>query len=744
MAKNKKAKARFPSRDEILEYIEGSPGKITKRDIANAFHIKGQDRIRLKKILKEFVAQGALARDAGKSLRPAGTLPHVLVVEITGSDEYGDLMARPQTWEGAEAPPRIYITQYKKKKAAALASGDFALVRVSPEEDEGGPFYTARIIRTLKGAPSTFIGVFHKTRDGGEIRPADKKNRKVYAVSKSFANDAPDNSLVLAEAEKKGTRTYRPHAKVIENLGDLSQPKSVSLIAIHHHDIPFKFTGEVLRDAAAASAPSPKGRADLRGLAFITIDPADARDHDDAVMVSGDNDAKNPGGFIISVAIADVAHYVRPGSALDKEAERRGNSAYFPDRVVPMLPEALSADLCSLVKGKDRAVFVCHLKINKDGKKLSHRFERAVIKCAANLSYQEVQGELDAGKGPWFEVTKPLYDAYLALKVARDARGPLALEMPERKIILDDDGNVADVVIRKTLAMHKVIEEFMVATNVAAAETLVNKRVLCMFRIHEEPGAEKLDALRQFLTSLNLKLARGQVLKPELFNRLLDKVADAPNRDLVNLMVLRTQSQAAYSPDNIGHFGLALQKYAHFTSPIRRYADILVHRALITALGLGKDGLAQADIKQFRKIAEDISEAERRAMFAERESTDRYLALYLSDRVGDKFQARISGVTRFGLFASVMPTGADGFIPMASLSDDFYILDDRNKRLIGRRNGRIFKLGDIIDVRLVEAEKITGSLKLEVLGASSLPLNLLKPVQRKGYQKNRGRRGKRR
>jgi len=739
MAKSKKSKPRFPTRDEILEYIENASGKVTKRDIANAFHIKGDNRVRLKRLLKTLLEEGRLAKDPGQALRPAGTLPHVLVVEIAGVDEFGDLMARPQKWDGNGEPPRIFISE-RRKKSPALAKGELALVRISAEEDRDGLYYAARVIKVLKGAPRTFIGVFHVTDEGGRIVPADKKVRKVFTADKESACNVSDNSLVLAEAAAGG-RTFQPLARILENLGDLSQPKSISLIAIHHHDIPYRFPPEVLREAETARPPSPKGRTDLRELPFITIDPPDARDHDDAVLATPDDDKKNKGGWRISVAIADVAHYVRPGTKLDKEAEVRGNSCYFPDRVVPMLPEVLSADLCSLVKAKDRAVFVCHLKIDAGGKILSHRFERATINCAANLSYQEVQAELDQGSGEWFRLTSALYRAYQTLDIARRVRAPLDLELPERRITLNDDGTIKDISILEVLAAHKIIEDFMIAANVAAAETLTKRNVLCMFRVHEEPGLEKMEALRQFLATLGLKLARGQVIKPDTFNQLLQKVEGKGIDALVNEMVLRTQSQAYYSPDNLGHFGLALSKYAHFTSPIRRYSDILVHRALITALGLGPDGLKTEDIGAFRKMAEDISAAERRAMAAERESTDRYLAAHLAEQVGADFKARISGVTRFGLFVAVEPTGADGFIPMKTLYDDFYDLDQKAMRLKGRRTGKIYKLGDKIEVRLVEAEKITGALRFEVLGEGSLPQNLMRPT---GFRKQKEKRGRKR
>lgn len=730
MAKSKKKAPRFPTPDDILEYIESAPGKVTKRDLANAFTIKGDERIRLKKMLRQMVDRGQIAKDLGKALRPAGALPNVLVVEVGGVDEYGDLTARPAAWKEKVPPPRIFIGHKQSKKTPALARGDHALVKVHAMEDRDGLYYSARIIRVIRGAPRTFIGVYHQTKEGASISPTDKRVRDTFTVPKGHEGNAEHNALVLAEAGPKPRgrgKFLERTARVLENLGDLAQPKSISLIALHHHDIPYQFSREVLNEAAGVKAPPVKTRVDLRKLPFVTIDPEDARDHDDAVLAAPDDDENNRGGWKISVAIADVAHYVRPGTPLDKEAEKRGNSCYFPDRVVPMLPESLSADLCSLVKGEDRAVFVCHLKISAQGRIHSHRFERAYINCDANLSYRQVQDEIESKSGKWWTLIRPLYEAYRTLDRERTARGPLNLEVPERRVMLKDDGTIDDIIVREVWPAHKIIEEMMIAANVAAAETLNRHNTLCMYRVHEEPSKEKIENLRNFLSTLGLGLARGQVMTPKLFNQLLAKVEGSKTQEVVNEMVLRSQSQAYYSPDNLGHFGLGLKQYAHFTSPIRRYSDILVHRGLITALGLGKDGLKTESLSEFRKIAEDISLAERRAMAAERESVDRYLAMYMSERLGEAFTAKISGVTRFGLFATLPHSGADGFIPMSSMRHDYFRFDDKAMRLVGRHTGQVYRLGEQIRVRLVEADKFSGSLRFEIMTGATLPENLMRP-----------------
>jgi ribonuclease R len=314
-------------------------------------------------------------------------------------------------------------------------------------------------------------------------------------------------------------------------------------------------------------------------------------------------------------------------------------------------------------------------------------------------------------------VIEPLYGAFAALRAARERREPLALELPERRVLLGADGRIRAVVPRPHYDSHRLIEEFMIAANVCAAETLEEARQPCMYRVHDEPAHEKVEALREFLDSLGLRFAKGQVLKPALFNRVLRHVEGTPQAHLVNQVVLRSQSQAAYSPDNIGHFGLALRRYAHFTSPIRRYADLLVHRALIGGLRLGDGGLSGEEAGAFAAIADHISMTERRAMTAERDALDRFTAAYMADRVGATFAGRIDGVTRFGLFVELAESGADGLIPISALGDDFYIHDERLHALVGRRTGRTFRLGDEIEVRLAEAELVTGSLRLELVSA---------------------------
>ncbi len=711
---NDTRKAPFPTREQILEFLKTFSGKAGKREIAKAFHIRGDDRIRLKKLLNEMKADGLL--DAGHKgiVHSSGGLPNVTVIDITGIDSHGEPTGHPSSWKGQGPPPEILVPV--RSRAPVLGLGDRALARLTRLEDGR---YEAAVIRKLQASGPAVLGQFSVVEDEGRVTPVDKKARDQLKVAKADWNGAKPGDMVLAEV-KKGSRMGLKPARIREVLGSLTEPKSISLIAIHAHGIPTEFNPDTIKEAESAKPAALGKRSDLRDIPLVTIDPPDARDHDDAIWAEADTDPKNPGGWHILVAIADVAWYVRPGSELDKEAIKRGNSVYFPDRVVPMLPEALSADLCSLKVGKDRACMAVHMWLDANGRKIRHKFVRGLMRSAASLHYAEAQAAFDGDPtkqaAPLVDsVIKPLYGAYRALVKERDRRQPLALDLPEREIHLNDLGKVVDIRERQRLDAHKLVEEFMILANVAAAETLEAHHQPCMYRIHDEPGLEKVEALRTFLKSLDYNLAKGQVLRPSIFNNILNKSQGTGHAQVVSDVVLRSQSQAVYSPDNIGHFGLALPRYAHFTSPIRRYADTLVHRALISALKLGDGGLGTHDRENFTETAEHISSTERRAMLAERESNDRYIAAYMVDHVGASLTGRISGVTRFGLFISLDGSGGDGLIPVTSLYSDYYRHDPDHHRLIGEHTGRIYRLGDSVKVRLAEANPVSGGIRLDLL-----------------------------
>jgi len=708
-----------PDRETLLAFIQES-GTVNKRDIARHFGIKGSDKIYLKQMLKELALEGVLAQDQARSFRPADSLPSVTVVMFDGLDNFGELLLAVPQVQLDEKP--IIRLDKASRKHANMGPGDRALAKLHRVSDKK-QIYRATIMKRLQSAPDSVLGIFRGGENGGRIVPTDKKAKHDLLVSIADMGDAQDGDLVLAEpVGKRGRQAYRHMARVREVLGDINAPKSISLIAIHEHGIPVDFPKEVIRAAETAADPGLKGRVDMRHIPLITIDPADARDHDDAVFAEQDTDPKNPGGWHAIVAIADVSHFVTPGSALDREAYRRGNSCYFPDRVVPMLPEALSNGLCSLKPHADRAALACHMWFDADGTKLRHKFERVLMRSHANIAYERVQAAIDGAPDAEAAdlldgVLKPLYGLYAALTDARERREPLNLELPERKIIMDDDGVVTSIDVRERLDAHKLVEEMMIAANVAAAEQLEAKQTPLLYRTHEEPPMAKLEALRDFLKGEDLNLAKGAVMMPRLFNQILRQVEGETRAPLINEVILRSQTQAYYGPEQVGHFGLALSRYAHFTSPIRRYADLIVHRALVKALKLGDGGLSEAEIKDLPKIGEHISDTERRAMSAERKSKDRYIASYLAQHVGDVFKARITGVTRFGLFLGLEPTGADALLPISALHGDYFEHDETHHRLIGKRTGLMYKLGDMLDVLLEEADKVTGGIKVVLADA---------------------------
>ncbi len=713
----------FPERDALVAFIRAHPGKLGTREIAREFGLKNADRVELKRILRELADEGTIAK-TGKKIHEPAALPPTVMADITGRDSDGELIATPTEWdevENGEAPKiRIHIPR-RPQAGTAAGVGDRALLRIEKPDDSEGA-YRGRVIKVIDHAKTRVLGIFRALPGGGgRLIPVDKKQvGRELNIAKADSNGAEDGDLVSVDLVR--SRGFGlASGKVKERLGSLASEKAVSLIAIHAHEIPQTFSPAALREAEDAKPATLKGREDWRSLPLVTIDPPDAKDHDDAVHAEPDPDPNNKGGHIVTVAIADVAFYVRPGSALDRDALTRGNSVYFPDRVVPMLPERISNDLCSLVPGEPRGALAVRMVIGNDGRKRSHSFHRILMRSAAKLNYAQAQATIDGRPddltGSLLDpILKPLYDAYATVKRARDERDPLDLDIPERKILLKADGTVDRVIGPERLDAHKLIEEFMILANVAAAEMLEKKALPLIYRVHDEPTLEKVHNLQEFLKTLDLPFAKSGALRPALFNRVLAQVKGHDSEPLVNEVVLRSQAQAEYSAENYGHFGLNLRRYAHFTSPIRRYADLIVHRALIRGLGLGEGALPETEtLESLSEVAAQISVTERRAMKAERETADRLIAHFLADRIGATFQGRISGVTRAGLFVKLSDTGADGLIPIRTLGTEYFNYDEARHALVGSRSGAMHRLGDVVDVRLVEAAPVAGALRFELL-----------------------------
>ncbi|WP_159709244.1 ribonuclease R family protein [Sphingomonas sp. AX6] len=732
MAKKPKP-AGLPTRQQILDFIETTDTPAGKREIARAFGLTAQDKIALKALLKDMADEGLIDSAPGRAFHKMGGLPKVTVLRIVDADDSGTIWAVPERWEAEGVPePRLRVRERSKK--SALGVGDRILART----EEAGNGWIAHPMKKLERGEALMLGVLHE--EGGKfwLQGIEKKERRDFPVSDTGGASVGD--LVLAE---KAGRPPRMTARVTQRLGDPFEARSFSLIAIHKHSIPNVFSDELIEEAGRVAKQPLGEREDLRHLPIVAIDPADARDHDDAVWAAPDDDPSNPGGWRAIVAIADVSFYVRPGSLLDKEARRRGNSVYFPDRVVPMLPEILSADVCSLKEGQDRAAMACHFRVSKDGKLSDWRFTRAVIRVAANIAYEDAQAAIDAHQakiksvriersrdtqpdaqrvstsletnGDLVEAALlPLWNCWAALSKARDAREPLDLDLPERRIVLDEKGRILSVAPRERLDAHRLIEDYMIAANVCAAKALEAKKAPVMYRIHEPPSREKLVALKDYLETFDVPFALGQVVRPATFNHVLKRIGDSDFKPQVMEQVLRTQTQAYYGPANHGHFGLALGSYAHFTSPIRRYADLVVHRSLVSAYRLGEGGLSADDAENMERVGEVISTLERRAMEAERETVDRYVAAYLSEHVGQVMEARITGVASFGFFATVDGVGGDGLVPARDLGTEYFRYDEKSQALVGDDSGDRFVSGQHLQLRLVEANPVSGALRFEL------------------------------
>ncbi len=789
----------MPTRQQIIEFITAAPSSSGKREIARAFGLHGAEKIQLKALLKDMTDEGLIDAAPGRAFHKMGGVPKVTVLRIV--DVEGDsVIAVPEHWEAeGKPPPRLRVVD--RGRRSALGVGDRILART----EEKGSGYIAHPMKKLARGEELMLGVVQREGDRWWLKPVDKKERRETIISELGV--AGEGDLVLAE---KSGRPPRITAKVTEILGDPFAPKSFSLIAIHKYAIPNVFSEELLEDAgrmarfslnpprneegdrkavegsggrraqsfdeiqadpapstaAARRSPSPfRGgfdREDLRHLPIVAIDPVDARDHDDAVWASPRDD----GGFDAIVAIADVSFYVRPGSLLDKEARKRGNSVYFPDRVVPMLPEELSADICSLKEGKDRAALACHLVIDAQGQVKNWRFTRAVIRVAANIAYEDAQAAIGGaypsplqGRGGSRVATegegavsdgalpnspspslspegerdlltqslRPLWACWALLAQARAKREPLELDLPERRVVLDEKGSIVSVAARERLDAHRLIEDFMIAANVAAAKALEAKKAPCMYRVHEAPAREKVVALKEYLETFDIPLALGQVITPKTFNGIIARLGDADYRQVVMEQILRSQTQAYYSPQNAGHFGLSLGSYAHFTSPIRRYADLLVHRALVEAYKLEPEvkatALSQDDAQKMDVVGQTISGLERRAMEAERETVDRYVAAFLAMRVGELLDTRITGVTNFGFFATVEGLGGDGLVPISTLGTEYFRFDEAQKLLVGEETATTYHVGQTLQLRLAEANPISGALRFELPeGVNHLPV----------------------
>lgn len=708
--------------EDIMELVRGNPDKFTLKDLARRLGIKGDERRALRVAVREMVEGGVLTKSSRKTYREAGSLPGVMVIRVTEIDTHGDMIGVPDNWKGDGPAPRMIIKEGKISKkakghaAAKLGIGNRALCKIKPEENG----YVAQVMKKLGRGGMKHLGILYQDGRGWAIKPVDKRARNEFRPNKVPEGTEIDSLIEFRTSSSKRGGSYEKRAEIIKIIGPANDPKAASLISLRQHGIPIGFDDEVLTEAQDLKLPQlDKFREDLRELPLLTIDPVDAKDFDDAVFAREDDDPKNKGGWIVWVAIADVAAYVQPSGALDECARNKGNSVYLPDRVEPMLPEELSADLCSLRPHEDRACMAVCMRFRADGSKVDHKFVRGLMRSHARLTYAQAQEGFDGNPGETAEsvidILKDIFSAYKALRKGRNQRAPLAIELPERRVNVNNQGKVTSITIRERFDAHKLVEEFMVQANVAAAEALADKNVTTIVRVHEAPAREKLQSLSDFLPAVGLKWNVGERVSTQRFNKLLAMAAEKDLTETVGMAVLRSQTQAYYGPDPKGHFGLSLSHYAHFTSPIRRYADLVVHRALIRTFNLGHDGTTQEEFTRLKETSEHISNTERRAMAAERDAKDRYIAAYLENRVGAEFGARITGSAKAGLFITLDETGADGFIPARTLGDDYFMFDEKTKSLTNTQTGGTYRFGRKVTVRLKEATPVTGGLIFEML-----------------------------
>ena len=573
------------------------------------------------------------------------------------------------------------------------------------------PPHTVLIMQNSAEADRRHVGVFREESGQHLVRLAEKGGRRSVAVPHKHINGASSGDLVLVERLPGRSK----QAKVVERLGNEGQKLSPSLIALKANGIPHEFPAAIFADARDAVRSAAPAGDDLTRIPFLTIDPSDARDRDDAVCAEPDGNPANPGGHIVWVAIADVSRLVEAGSELDREARLRGNSTYFPDMTVPMLPPELCENACSINAGFERQCIVVRIAVDREGKRLSHEFRRGRIRSRAALDYVRAQSIADGEYRPKLEELRQLigrlWDAYAALKVEREQRSPLNLDIPERRISLAQSGGVKAIMKEERLDSHRLIEEFMILANVCAAETLLQAKFLSLRRVHEDPVGERIAELARTAVASGLPFAHGNRTTTRRLNELLERAERAECSDHVCLAVLRSLNLARYSTAPAGHFGLNLPNYVHFTSPIRRYADLVVHRMLIRVAGMGPDGISDREIKALDGIAGHISMTERRSASAEREAHARFAADYLSGKVGAEFEAMVTGVARHGIFVRLDGIGAEGIIRRAALGLGRQRFNRDAGILSIAGSGKSYRAGMRLRVRLAGAEAFSGSVE---------------------------------
>jgi len=680
----------------ILELLGRSRrGPLKAKEVAQELSISPEQYRTLKRALGGLEREGRIYRVKGNRYGLPNSLN--LVVGRASLTRNGDAFVRAEGGGGD-----VYV---RSVNLASALDGDRVVVRIESRPPGRSPVGT--VIKVLERARSTVVGTLHRGRRFSYIVPLDRRMTRDVLIPPGDEGGAEDGDVVVVRFVSYGEGSVGPAGEVERVLGRLSDPGVDILAVAHSYGLVLDFPREVMEEAetsaAAGMVSEGEGRVDRTDLRVFTVDPADAKDHDDALSV----EPAGEGLWEVGVHIADVGHFVPEGGLVDQEARARGTSVYLVDRVIPMLPERLSGDICSLREGVDRLAVSVFLTVDAGGDVLSQRFERTRIRSRRRLAYEEVQEAMDGkrllGEG-LDEALRTLDDLARQVRKRRQARGSLDLDLPEARVILDNDGVPLDIQKVERLEAHRLIEDWMIAANEATARACSQRELPALYRVHEPPVRERTEELRDFLLRLGQKLPKKKTLAPGDLARLLDAVRGRPEEQLVSTVVLRSLQRARYDGANLGHFGLASDAYLHFTSPIRRYPDLVVHREVVRTLVLGHPP-RRRDADEVQGLADQASNREQGAAEAERDSVALKKVEFMERHLGEEFDGRIAGVTAFGFFVTLDAYFVDGLVHVNSLRDDFYRFQEGNYALVGDRGRRRYRLGDRVRVQVVRVDR---------------------------------------
>ena len=700
------------SREYVLQTLEARGIPVSASELSAALGVESaRDIVALTRRLRAMERDGQIIRNRRGDYGLLRKMDLIRGRIIAHRDGFGFLVPD----EGGED---LFLSP---REMRALMHGDRAVARVTEIDRQGRR--QGALVEVLERNTHRVVGRYRRDSGVGFVTPDNRRLHQDIMIPDSATGQAGHGQVVVAEIVEQPTKRSQPIGHIVEVMGDHMAPGMEIDVAIRAHELPFQWPDAVIAEAQAlpssVTAAASRGRTDLRDKALVTIDGADARDFDDAVFCT-----RTPSGWKLTVAIADVAAYVKPGTPLESEARLRGTSVYFPQRVLPMLPEKLSNGLCSLRPDEDRLCMACELQVGRDGQISRSRFFEAVMRSAARLTYDEVAAavvERDAQArrtlSDIIEHLDELHALYTALKRARERRGAIDLDTQEARIVFGADKKIESIGSQTRNDAHRLIEECMIAANVAAAHFLERHRIPALYRVHDRPAPDKVAELREFLNEVGMKLAGGARPEARHFAALLKRTAGRDDGELIQSVLLRSLAQAAYSPRNIGHFGLGLKSYAHFTSPIRRYPDLLVHRAIKHLINKRSGERFDYDTDALVSLGAHATMAERRADDATRDAVSWLKCEYMLDHVGECFAGSIMGVTSFGLFVTLDDIHVEGLIHVSALGSDYFHFDPIGHRLTGERSGAVFRLADRVRVRVQRVDLDERKIDLELVDA---------------------------